>query len=79
LIANKQSFWPYFFLSFRKNMMENNSNSNDKTTEQKTSDNSSTESTGLPKHNPFEDKRDSLSKEEEEAIEQFKEAQTERD
>ena len=31
------------------------------------------------KHNPFEDKKDSLTKEEEEAIEQFKEAQTERD
>ena len=31
------------------------------------------------KHNPFEDSNDSLTKEEEEAIEQFKEAQTERD
>jgi hypothetical protein len=33
----------------------------------------------LPKHNPFEDKKDHLTKEEQDAIEQFKEAQTERD
>lgn len=38
-----------------------------------------TENVQPHRHNPFEDKKDELTKEEEDALEQFKEAQTERD
>ena len=60
-------------------MQENNS-SNNQLTQVDTDNSNSDKNEATPhKHNPFEDKKDHLTKEEEAEIEQFKEAQTERD
>jgi hypothetical protein len=59
--------------------MQENDSPNKKPTEPTIPENQDNEQTQPHKHNPFEDKNDTLTKEEEEAIEQFKEAQTERD
>lgn len=60
-------------------MQENNGNSNQPSQADDDKNSQRTNETAPHKHNPFEDKRDTLTKEEEEALEQFKEAQTERD